>query len=362
MAKNKVGIFYSGATDLTGKALSERLGISGGTDIPSGKSMVICWGPKTKDSVNFGKDVLVLNHPNNVRDNRNKLKALELMAAAGVSVAKFVGADKVKGSLDAKKLVLPLVGRTKFHQGGKGFWPCLTKNQVLNCKEAEYFQEYIDIKTEYRLHMFDGECIVAQCKKESDNKEQAFVESHTAKVQNAAERSKTQIDAKTAEFVLKRLAKQNGSADSLIRSHDRGWKLSQIKRSTLSADLVKQAGDAVKALGLNYGAVDCCIDHDGKAWVIEVNTGPSLSGTCLDRYVEKFEARIESHFNPKKVIGIQKAVKPSPAVSAPGNKTGSKRDALQERLNLVQKMVNVCDEDEAAVIDRVFAKMMAVDN
>ena len=118
MKKADAFIYYSPATDVTGKALAETLGIKGGSKLPSKTpAIVIGWGAKTKDSVNLGNSS-VLNHPNKIRDNRNKFKTLQLLSKAKVSVASFCSADEVKGVLPTS-MSLPLVGRKNYHQGGK---------------------------------------------------------------------------------------------------------------------------------------------------------------------------------------------------------------------------------------------------
>jgi len=84
MANDKVYIWYSGATDLTGKNLMDALDVEGGTNKPSGRKVVIGWGTKIKKDIgSLGKDVKVLNHPDQIRANRNKFQALALMRYTG---------------------------------------------------------------------------------------------------------------------------------------------------------------------------------------------------------------------------------------------------------------------------------------
>jgi len=46
---------------------------------------------------------------------------------------------------------------------------------------------------------------------------------------------------------------------------------------------------SVMALGLDFGAVDIVYnENDNKAYVLEINTAPGLSGTTLEKYVEVF--------------------------------------------------------------------------
>jgi len=120
---------------------------------------------KQKRILTFLKAVKVLNHPNMIRSNRNKLTTLTKLAAnKAVNVAAFCEADQLQDFDDKKfALNLPVIGRTNYHQGGKGFWLCLTNQQVQKAiaQGAQYFQNYIDIETEYRLHIFKGKLLWA---------------------------------------------------------------------------------------------------------------------------------------------------------------------------------------------------------
>ena len=65
---------------------------------------------------------------------------------------------------------------------------------------------------------------------------------------------------------------------------------SRLKTFDLPEDCEKQAVAAVVALGLDFGAVDVVYNvKEQKAYVLEVNSAPGLSGTTLDKYVEVFK-------------------------------------------------------------------------
>ena len=74
-----------------------------------------------------------------------------------------------------------------------------------------------------------------------------------------------------------------------VRNHDNGF-IFQIEDFDLPEDCETQAIAAVEALGLYFGAVDVVYNgREKKAYVLEVNSAPGLSGTTLDKYVEVFD-------------------------------------------------------------------------
>jgi glutathione synthase/RimK-type ligase-like ATP-grasp enzyme len=303
---------------------------------------------------------VVFNHPDKIKQNRNKLTALEVMKKAGVAVADFEIAEKAVDDLGKENgLKLPLVGRKKYHQGGADFWTCLTKHQIERAIQqgAQYFQNYIDIADEYRLHIVGGELVHAQKKTERDNMAEAFIEQTIANVKNAAERKGEVLDEDTLKKTAEQLAKkQQGHADLIVRSNTRGYKFSNVKLENVKDALLEEAKKALVALDLQFGAVDCCLDTDGKAWVIEVNTGPGLEGTSFDRYKDALVKLIDGVLNPKKAPAKEKKAPAKVAADAP-LKTGSKKDKLAQKAALMQEMIAAADENEAEVLDGLFGKM-----
>lgn len=66
-----------------------------------------------------------------------------------------------------------------------------------------------------------------------------------------------------------------------------------VNAQTVPPRVITKARAAVRALGLQFGAVDVIVPRGGKitdapAYVLEVNTSPGMEGTTLDRYAEFF--------------------------------------------------------------------------
>jgi glutathione synthase/RimK-type ligase-like ATP-grasp enzyme len=77
-------------------------------------------------------------------------------------------------------------------------------------------------------------------------------------------------------------------ANSLVRNHSNGWVYARADIEP-PEKLLLSAVEAVRLLGLDFGAVD--IGHrviDNKVFVFEVNTAPGIEGTTLQRYVNAF--------------------------------------------------------------------------
>jgi glutathione synthase/RimK-type ligase-like ATP-grasp enzyme len=364
MSKNTY-LYYSGATDKTGAELVKALGITGGTEMPDKtKTVVIGWGAKTSKSVDFGK-AKVYNHPNSIRVNRNKMESMRLMMDNKVAVAPFVDAENVTAELAKAhpSVSLPLIGRTAFHQGGNEFFTCLTKTHVLETvktlkglKKSGYFQNYIDVKDEYRLHIFNGGLIVAAKKVPRDNLEAAYVEQQKEKIDAMAAKKGIKLDKATMEFALGYQANKISAPDQIIKSNTRGYKFAHVDVKNVSTALVAEAQKAVKALGLCFGAVDCVLDANGKAWVLEVNTGPGLEGTTFDAYVAAFKKLLDSAENKEKIV---KETTKQSGEALKGAKAGGKTSNQAERLRTLADLIEVADDKQADIINELAKKLFS---
>jgi glutathione synthase/RimK-type ligase-like ATP-grasp enzyme len=74
-----------------------------------------------------------------------------------------------------------------------------------------------------------------------------------------------------------------------VRNHDNGFIFARNEDGVVPPDVVNQAVNAVKALGLDFGAVDVIFnDKEQQAYVLEVNTAPGLAGETLQGYLKRF--------------------------------------------------------------------------
>ncbi len=362
MNKKDVYIMYSGATNVTGEKLQAALKIKGGQKIPKKKQkLVIGWGAKTSDNMTFPKETIVLNHPNAIRTNRDKLGALALMLAGDVAVAPFVTTETVEADIANGSATLPLIGRTKYHQGGKGFWACPTLSHVLDAikNNAAYFQTMIEIKDEFRFHVFADTVIYAvkKIKRTPKEFEEAFIEDELSRQKKLWEKNNEgPFQENFAKEMLRRQAKNAtaGGANMMIRSNKMGWKFSRINKLDKAVEI--EAIKAVKALGLDFGAVDCCTDINGTPFIIEVNTGPGLEGTPFDSYVKAFEALLIDE--PKVTTA---PATPTPAANMAdakvviGNSSmgAAKKALLQQQLGRLSSILDDTPDNEVETLERL---------
>jgi len=358
-------LWCSGATDTTGAALAEALGFELVKSKPAlpgnGPHIVIGWGSKTERDVTLNRAATILNHPNAIRKNRNKFEALKMMVAdrnLSSNIAKFCGSTEIISKLNNRRngMILPVVGRTNFHQSGKGFWLCLTKSHVDKAISdgAQYFQEYMDIKAEYRIHvMFDK--IVYAVKKVENPSVEGWINQRKEKINTYAEKNNVDLNGDTMEYTLKILAKEVILPDRIVRSNRRGWKFSGVTLNNLSARLKDAAIRSVKVMGLDFGAVDCAVLNDGGASIIEINSGPGLQMTALERYVEAFRTKIDEIERPANVRANARPARQHAAAAA-----GSVEESLADRIDgegMVVVMNNVRTNAEArAVINNLMGR------
>jgi hypothetical protein len=92
---------------------------------------------------------------------------------------------------------------------------------------------------------------------------------------------------------LQRKARRRDVADEdinwRIRNHDNGF-IFQRNDLVVPEQVSQQAINACTACGLDFGAVDIVFNEkQSRAYVLEINTAPGLTGSTLEGYVERFK-------------------------------------------------------------------------
>jgi glutathione synthase/RimK-type ligase-like ATP-grasp enzyme len=230
------------------KALAQALGIKRirkeGKDITP--DCWINWGSSVRPArINVGSNVI--NFPANVGWASNKLQAFEMMHAHRVNIPVFIFSHQLaKDVIDAGRT---LVARTILNGHSGAGIHILDKNTEF--VEAPLYTEYIKKKDEYRVHVHNGHVFFIQ-------------------------RKARKLDVLDDEVNWK------------VRNHANGF-IYANQNVELPIEAKENACLAVRALGLDFGAVDIIHGMDGEFYVLEVNTAPGLTGTTLDKYVEQFQ-------------------------------------------------------------------------
>jgi hypothetical protein len=119
-----------------------------------------------------------------------------------------------------------------------------------NLRDPDFFSKKENITEEYRIHMFRGKSVRAG-----------------KKVQRP-----TRPDGRTAPH-------------QWIRSFDAGWVI-QYDNFKSTKEMRALAAKAVKALGLDFAAVDLGLKVDGSLIVLEVNRAPGIEGGTTNAYAK----------------------------------------------------------------------------
>ena len=163
-------------------------------------------------------------------------------------------------------------------------------NEELNAiQKAPLYVKYVPKKQEYRIHVCGGEAV---------------------DIQRKARRKDVEDDA----------------INWKIRNHDNGFIFARNEDGITPPDVIKQAVDAVKVLGLDFGAVDVIFnDKEQKAYVLEVNTAPGLAGETLQGYLRRFgqyvngEVALPQQEVAQGFVGDVEVVKPQALEELQGN-------------------------------------------
>lgn len=234
------------------KELAERLGVKrlkhkGSTFKGSPDKVVLNWGASKIDNPEILK-CKIINHPDAVKFASNKLNFFKANAVEdGARIPPFTEDGAFVKEQLAKGQVV--IARTVLN-GNSGQGIVVMENPE-DFVEAPLYTLYVSKKQEYRVHVFNGEVL---------------------DIQRKARRKDVPDD----------------QVNWKIRNHDNGFIFARGEAlGVVPQDVLDQAKRAVVKCNLDFGAVDVIFnDREQKAFVLEVNTAPGLSGSTLDNYVE----------------------------------------------------------------------------
>lgn len=104
--------------------------------------------------------------------------------------------------------------------------------------------------------------------------------------------------------------RDNPNYSNVVRNYHTGW-IYAVQDVAANAAANQAAINAVRALGLDFGAVDV-ITRGDNAWVLEVNTAPGLQGTNLTNYANQFLSILRNEQAPAPVVEPVAVVEPEP--------------------------------------------------
>jgi hypothetical protein len=172
----------------------------------------------------------------------NKLRQLTELSQAGIPTPTFSTTPGTDGEW---------LARRNFHQQGFDFTNRRLQRGHL---PADYFVKKEDIVDEWRVHVF---------RTKKDN----------MRILRVAKRVPARVDH-----------------HPWVRSHRLGWRLSYVGGA--SEPYIQAARAALRALHLDFGAVDLGVRPDSSPCVLEVNTCPGIEGNTLIKYAEAIKERL----------------------------------------------------------------------
>lgn len=215
---------YHRTTRPTGDVLARALGLPHGTTPPDDRQdILIRWGSQA--SVRYRPEVTI-NPAVAIGRATQKYESLVRMKERGVVVPPF--------AYDPRELQAPYLGRLFDHTRGQDIILCMQLSDTMR-ERRDFYTQYIPVAREYRARVVGNECV--------------------------------------------RVSEKVHTGDTYvpwIRNYETGHTFVS-PRTRLNAFQKALAVAAVKAHGLDFGAVDLVVGDDGHTYVLEVNTAPALA-------------------------------------------------------------------------------------
>jgi len=194
---------------------------------------------------------------NGMAGSRNKYDEMRALHAAGVSVPEHRVARPVVGAW---------LGRQLHHTKGYDITyvnvPGAPNPKKMKAKHADFFVKYVPKSREFRVWVYRSQSIAAY------------------------------------EKLLRHpeMARFRPRSSKLVWNRRNGYAFEFIEKERRPNGLGELGVAAIKALGLDFGAVDIILGTDGRLYVLEVNTAPGTEGprqglTVLADKIAKWEQK-----------------------------------------------------------------------
>lgn len=312
-------VWYSFGSDKTGPLLGKALGFDAGKKTPKfdNYQTVVGWGckPGTKYNSELLSQLIahnkirVLNHPDAVKMNRDKLGTLERLEGLGISTPGFQAFNPgqalqvvdtlITDSLQQGKIALPLILLTRYHRGEPIFCYTLAdvKAGLANNTDREHPYCYVrtlDQGDEYRIHVFRDTVLCAQ--KKDMLAENPLAATTAGLEEKFLRRRITQgkpIPATVRKLVLEICGMVSeellASASQLKKSVKMGWGWVDWGAHTIPEEVSEMAIKALDSASLDMGAIG--VSHvDGVPRILSITTAPTLSEGQMELYAEEIKA------------------------------------------------------------------------
>jgi glutathione synthase/RimK-type ligase-like ATP-grasp enzyme len=227
---------------------------SDGNYRPKADHLIINWGNTQPPALTWAARIApgnwnMLNKTIAVNRAANKLETLGNLGVNGVNIPEFA-LSKDFAALYFREGASKIYCRTKLNgHSGAGIVIATTPEELV---DAPLYTVGLGWRQEFRVHVFNGEVIDY---------------------------------AKKCKMAPETLAERSITLNSDIRSHSNGWVFCR-EGIDLPNEMSELAIQAVAALDLDFGAVDCARTKDGTNYVLEVNTAPGLEGQTITAYVD----------------------------------------------------------------------------
>jgi len=221
---------------------------------PRLNDVVVNWGFQGDIPVLEGKNVDILNKSEAVRKASSKVDCLTILGKNGVNVPFF--ATDLENAKSLFHLSENIFCRTLTRASkGKGIVIARAEDQLVKCN---LYTSMLDTDIEYRVHVFDGEVIDIVQKRQM---------------------SKDRMRDKGI-IVANKEVKNLMNGWSFTRGDLTLWD----KDGNYFYDMISISLNAIKALDLDFAAIDLVKTKDDEFYVLEVNTAPGMKrGTTTHR-------------------------------------------------------------------------------